>query len=60
MSAKYECNIKYIALKFCVKKSEVSGGESIPFLQMMMTSQQEVQTITQTSTGYKFGYNVNP
>ena len=27
---------------------------------MMVTSQQEVQTITQTSTGYKFGHNVNP
>ena len=31
-----------------------------PYLQMMVTSQQEVQTITQTSTGYKFGHNVNP
>ena len=30
MSAKYECNINYIALKFGVRKSDVSGGESIP------------------------------
>ena len=59
MSAKYECNINYIALKFGVRKRDISGGESI-HLQMMVTSQQEVQTITQTSTGYKFGHNVNP
>ena len=30
MSAKYGCNIDYIALKFGVRKSNVSGGESIP------------------------------
>ena len=34
-------------------------GEN-PYLQMMVTSQLEVQTITQTGTGYKFGHNVNP
>ena len=30
MGAKYECNINYIALKFGVRNSDVSGGESIP------------------------------
>ena len=30
MSAKYECDINYIALKFGARKSDVSGGESIP------------------------------
>ena len=38
----------------------VTSVEENPYLQMMVTSQQEVQTITQTSTGYKFGHNVNP
>ena len=27
---------------------------------MMVTSQKEVQTITKTSTGYKFEHNTNP
>ena len=26
---KYECNINYIALKFGVRKRDISGGESI-------------------------------
>ena len=36
-----------------------SVGEN-PYLQLIVTSTQEVQTITQNSTGYKFGHNVNP
>ena len=30
MSAKYECDINHIALKFGARRSDVSGGESIP------------------------------